>query len=80
MQILKTKNKPIPTTLAEEMKQSQLEIDKVNQQIAKRKQNMQATRKRYAEEKSRFIALKQADLNSSLNANEPVMAASLSLR
>ena len=80
VQILKTKNKPIPTTLAEEMKQSQLEIDKVNQQIAKRKQNMQATRKRYAEEKSRFIALKQADLNSSLNANEPVMAASLNLR
>ena len=80
LKILKAKNKSIPANLAEEMKQSQLEMDKVNQQIAKRKQNMQATRKRYAEEKSRFIALKQADLNSGLNTNEPAMAASLNLR
>ena len=72
---LKNKNKPIPAHLAEELKQSQSQIDSTNKQIAKRKQNMQATRKRYEEEKNRFIALKQ----SSSNSNEPAMA-SLNVR
>ena len=67
---LKNKNKIIPAHLAEELKQSQSQIDSTNKQIAKRKQNMQATRKRYEEEKNRFIALKQ----SSSNSNEPAMA------
>ena len=80
VQSLKAKNKALPTTLVEELKQSQLEMDKINQQIAKRKQNMQATRKRYAEEKNRFIALKQANLNTNLHSDEPAMAASLSVR
>ncbi|WP_020167452.1 MULTISPECIES: DUF4124 domain-containing protein [Methylotenera] len=75
-QTLKAKNKALPATLVEELKQSQLEMDNINQQIAKRKQNMDATRKRYAEEKNRFIALKQ----NNFNTNEPAMAASLSVQ
>ena len=69
-QDLISKNKPIPAHLTEELKQSQSQIDSTNKQIAKRKQDMEATRKRYADEKSRFIALKQSGTNSS----EPAMA------
>ena len=72
---LKNKNKPIPAHLADELKQSQFQIDSTNKQIAKRKHDMEITRKRYADEKIRFIALKQ----SSSNSNEPAMA-SLNVR
>ena len=60
----KTKNKPLPAYLSEELKQSQLEFDSINKQIAQRKANMEVTRKRYAEEKLRFIALKQPIVNA----------------
>lgn len=75
-QDLKSKNKPIPAHLTEEIQQSRTQIDSTNKQIAKRKQNMEITRKRYAEEKTRFVALKQSDYSS----NEPAMAASFHVR
>lgn len=75
-QDLKSRNKPIPAHLTEEIQQSQTQIDSTNKQIAKRKQNMEMTRKHYAEEKSRFVALKQSDSY----LNEPAMAASFHVR
>lgn len=61
-QALQAKDNPIPDNLAEELKQSQFELSRINKQIAQRKQNIEATRKRYAEEKNRFIVLKQPAL------------------
>ncbi len=75
-QDLKSRNKPIPAHLTEEIQQSRTQIDSTNKQIAKRKQNMEITRKRYAEEKSRFVALKQSDSH----LNQPAMAASFHVR
>ena len=72
-QNLKAKHKPIPANVSQELKQSQSEIDKTNKKIEKIKQNMDATRKRYAAEKTRFIALKQ------VNSSEPAMT-SLNMR
>ncbi len=67
------KDKPLPAKLSEELKQSQLELASINKQIAQRKQNVDATRKRYTEEKNRFIALKHSDINSI----QPALSASL---
>jgi hypothetical protein len=67
-QSLRDRNKPIPTHLSEELKLSQIESDNIDKQIKQRRLNMQATSKRYAEEKTRFIALKQS--NSSSNEAE----------
>lgn len=61
-QAFQAKDNPIPDNLAEKLKQSQFELNSINKQIAQRKQNIEATRKRYAEEKNRFIALKQQTL------------------
>lgn len=71
----KQKNKALPAGLITELKQSQSQIDSTNKQISLRKQNMETTRKRYEEEKNRFIVLKQANLN----VNEPAMS-SLNMR
>jgi hypothetical protein len=62
------RNKPLPAHLTEELKLSQIESDNIDKQIKQRRLNMQATSKRYAEEKTRFIALKQS--NSSSNEAE----------
>lgn len=51
--------KPVPDYLNQELKLSQAESNKIDTQIAGRKASMEATRKRFAEEKARFIALKQ---------------------
>jgi hypothetical protein len=64
-QDFQAKDKLLPASLTEELKQSQLELGNIHKQIAQRKQNIEATRKRYAEEKKRFIALKQSSLNPS---------------
>ncbi len=64
------KNKPIPTHISQELKQSQSEIDSTNKQIEKYKQALLTTRKRYTAEKNRFITLKQPDFN----LPEPAMA------
>lgn len=65
-----TKNVSIPAHLSQELKQSQSEIDRTNKQIEKYKQTMVATRKRYTEEKNRFVVIKQSDSHST----EPAMA------
>ena len=50
--------KPIPADLATDIKSSQSEIEKQDKQIAERKAAMETTRKRFDEDKQRYIALK----------------------
>jgi hypothetical protein len=58
-QSFRARNKPLPAYLVEELKQSKLESANIDSQLAQRKLNMETTRKHYAEDKERFIALKQ---------------------
>jgi hypothetical protein len=55
----KARQKPVPPYLVEELKLSKLESASIDKQLANRKLVMEATKERYAEEKARFIALKQ---------------------
>jgi len=57
---IQKRKKPIPPYLSEELKLSQSELVKLDKQINDRKLSMEETRKRFADEKARFIALKQA--------------------
>jgi hypothetical protein len=52
------KKKPVPADLAADIKNSQQEVAKIDQQIADRKASMEATRKRFEADKKRYIALK----------------------
>jgi len=54
-------NKPVPAYLAEELKLSQAEASRLDKQIAELKLSMVDTKKRFADEKSRFIELKQTN-------------------
>ena len=53
-----SRKKPIPPYLSEDLKLSKTESANIDKQLAQRKLSMEATRKHYAEEKARFIALK----------------------
>ena len=55
------RKKPIPPYLSDELKLAKTESANIDKQLAQRKLSMQATRKHYAEEKARFIALKYPD-------------------
>ena len=55
------RKKPLPPYLIDELKQAKTESANVDKQLMQRKLSMQATRKRYAEEKAQFIALKYPD-------------------
>ena len=55
--LLKRK-KPIPDDLSTDVKRNQAEIAKQTQQINERKATMESTRKRFDDDKVRFIALK----------------------
>jgi hypothetical protein len=55
------RTKPIPDYLNEELKLSKGEENRLDKQIVERKLNMEATRKRFSDEKARFIELKQAN-------------------
>ncbi len=55
------RKKPIPPYLSEELKLSKTESANIDKQLAQRKLSMEDTRKHYAEEKARFIALKYPD-------------------
>ena len=55
------RQKPIPAYLSDELKLAKTESTNIDKQLVQRKLSMQATRKRYAEEKTRFIALKYPD-------------------
>jgi len=54
------KAKPIPDYLIEELKLSKGEESRLDKQIVERKLIMEATRKRFSDDKARFIELKQA--------------------
>lgn len=54
------RKKPVPAYLTDELKLAKTESSQIDKQITGRKLNMEATRKRFAEEKIRFNALKQA--------------------
>jgi len=58
---IQKRNKPIPPYLSEELKLAKSESAKLDQQISARKLSMEETRKHFADEKARFIALKQAN-------------------
>jgi len=57
---MQKRKKPIPPYLSEELNLAKSESAKLDKQIAERKLSMEETRKRFADEKARFIALKQA--------------------
>jgi hypothetical protein len=63
------KKKTVPTDLAGDIKTNQAEITKLDQQIEERKTTMDATRKRFDDDKKRFILLRN-HANGSAVASE----------
>lgn len=55
------RKKPLPPYLIGELKLAKTESANIDKQLAQLKLSMEATRKHYAEEKARFIALKYPD-------------------
>ena len=55
------RKKPLPPYLIDELKLAKTESANIDKQLAQLKLSMEATRKHYAEEKARFIALKYPD-------------------
>lgn len=51
--------KPLPPHLVEELKLSKSELTRIDKQITTREKNMENTRKRFDDEKLRFITLKK---------------------
>jgi hypothetical protein len=58
------RNKPIPADLSTEIKSNQALITNQEQQINERKVSMEATRKRFDDDKIRYIALKNKTIDS----------------
>lgn len=56
---LAKKHQPVPADLSAEIKSNQAEIAKQNQNINERKATMESTRKRFNDDKIRFIELKK---------------------
>jgi hypothetical protein len=56
----KKRNKPLPANLESEFKEAVTQSGRIDKQIAERKLAMETTKKNYAADKERFIALKQA--------------------
>lgn len=57
----RARKKPLPAYLSDELTLSKTESANINKQLVQRKLSMEATRKHYAGEKERFIALKYPD-------------------
>ena len=55
----KTRNKPLPANLDKEFKDAVTQSDRIDKQIADRKLEMEQNRKNYAEDKARYLILKQ---------------------
>ena len=55
----KARKKPLPAHLVKELKDAIAQSNRADKQIAERKIAMEQTRKTYAEDKTRFMALKQ---------------------
>jgi hypothetical protein len=71
----KARQKPVPLYLVEELKLSKLESVSIDKQLANRKLAMEVTKARYAEEKTRFIALKKpAAIDSRAGSLETIIA------
>ncbi|WP_334108217.1 DUF4124 domain-containing protein [Methylobacillus sp.] len=52
------RGKPVPEEIKADHKTASLHLDRINEQIAERKQHMDATRQRFENDKKRFIELK----------------------
>ena len=69
----KQRNKPLPANLDKEFKDTLVQSSRIDKQIADRKLEMEQTRKNYADDKARFLILKQpAEANSTAPAAVPV--------
>lgn len=55
---IKTRNKPVPDELKKDIKDANLEISKIDEQIVERKQHMDTTRQRFENDKRRFGELR----------------------
>ncbi len=55
----RARKKPVPQYLSDELRLAKLEFARIDKQLTQRKLSMENTHKRYAEEKARFVALKQ---------------------
>ena len=53
------RKKPIPADISADIKSNQAEVVKQDQQIAERKASMEVTRKRFDDDKKRYVALKK---------------------
>jgi hypothetical protein len=73
----KTRKKPVPAYLSDELKLSKTELAQIDKQLAQRKLSMEATRSRYSEEKARFVTLKQPALSAQAPATNTDKASSL---
>lgn len=65
----KAQKKPLPAYLVDELKLSKTEIANIDKQIVLRKSSMAATSARYTEEKLRFMALKQPEMQVTPQTN-----------
>jgi Domain of unknown function (DUF4124) len=68
------RKKPVPAYLSDELRLSKLEAAKIDKQLAQRKLSMEDTKKHFAEEKVRFIALKQPASIDSTDVASPTSA------
>ncbi len=66
----RTRKKPLPAYLDDEIKIAKGEMVRIDQQIAVHKQSMLDTNKRFADEKARFIALKQVSPSETTTAEK----------
>ena len=55
----KQRNKPLPANLDKEFKDTLAQSSRIDKQLADRKLEMEQTRKNYADDKARFLILKQ---------------------
>ena len=69
----KQRNKPLPANLDKEFKDTLAQSSRIDKQIADRKLEMEQTRKNYADDKARFLILKQpVEANPTAPAAVPV--------
>ena len=69
----KQRNKPLPANLDKEFKDTLAQSSRIDKQIADRKLEMEQTRKNYADDKARFLILKQpVEVNPTAPAAVPV--------
>lgn len=70
-----SKKKPVPADLAADIKDNKADLAKIDQQIADRNAAMEATRKRFDEDKQRYMMLKGGGNSSPANSTNSVSTA-----